>query len=61
MIEKEDWIKRHKLGEKGEEAWKAFKHYCLNCGFKTGKRNGQEVIFSPAHERETLMKGVKET
>lgn len=44
MIEKEEWLSRHKNDEK---AWKAFKQYCLNCGFKTGKRNGQEVIFAP--------------
>lgn len=45
MIEKEEWLSRHKNDEK---AWKAFKQYCLNCGFKSGKRNGQEVIFAPA-------------
>ncbi len=45
MIEKEEWMSRHKNDEK---AWKAFKQYCLNCGFKSGKRNGQEVIFAPA-------------
>ena len=41
MIEKEEWMSRHKNDEK---AWKAFKQYCLNCGFKSGKRNGREVI-----------------
>lgn len=45
MIEKEEWMIRHKVGEK---EWKAFKQYCRNCGFKIGKRNNQEVIFAPA-------------
>lgn len=45
MIEKEEWMSRHKNDEK---AWNAFKQYCLNCGFKSETRNGKEVIFSPS-------------
>lgn len=46
MIEKEEWMPRHKNDEK---AWNEFKQYCRKCGFKIGlKANGQEVIFAPA-------------
>lgn len=46
MIEKDEWMSRHKNDEK---AWNEFKKYCKNCGFKIDlKANGQEVIFAPA-------------
>ena len=46
MIEKEDWIRRHKNAT--EKEWKEFVQYCRGCGFKFGmNKNGQEVIYSP--------------
>lgn len=46
MIEKEEWMLRHKNDEK---AWEGFKKYCRDCGFKVGvKANGSEIIFAPA-------------
>lgn len=47
MIEKEEWMSRHKNDEK---EWEVFKQYCLNCGFKFSKQNGKEVIFAPSYE-----------
>lgn len=44
MIEKEEWMQKHKAGE---TEWHAFKLYCLDCGFKSGIIKGREVIFSP--------------
>lgn len=46
MIEKDEWMSRHKNDEK---AWNEFKKYCKICGFRIAiNANSQEVILAPA-------------